>query len=319
MSRALITGITGQDGSYLAEFLLRKGYQVSGLARFSHPNSFENIKGISDQLTLYDADLLEHTSLLKLLEETKPDEVYNLASISFVPTSWQTPILIAEVNAVGVTRLLEAIRLVNPKIKFYQASSSDMFGDVEVSPQNEKTPFRPVSPYAVAKVYAHHMTQTYRKAFGIAACGGILFNHESPRRGLQFVTRKITHGAAKIKLKLAKEIRLGNLEARRDWGYSPDYVEAMWMMLQQPEPDDYVIATGKTHSVRELLECAFNYIQNPWQEYVRIDPKLQRPNDSNLLVGDAGKARENLGWAPKKSFQDMIGEMIEADLALLQK
>lgn len=318
MKKAFITGITGQDGSYLAEFLLQKGYQVFGLARFAHVGSFENIQGIRDAITLFDADLLEYTSLERLIETTQPEEVYHLGAISFVPTSWQTPVLIGEVNALGTTRLLEAIRRVNPKIKFYQASSSEMFGHAKVSPQNENTPFNPVSPYAVAKVYAHFIARTYRKAYGIPAVCGILFNHESPRRGLEFVTRKVTQGAAKIKLGLAKELTLGNIEAKRDWGYSPDYVEAMWLILQQPEADDYVIATGQTHSVRELVEVAFHAIKHPWQEYVRIDPKLFRPTDLNCLVGDSRKARKILKWAPKKSFEAMIQEMVEADIRRLR-
>lgn len=318
MKRALIVGITGQDGSYLAEFLLKKGYQVFGLVRMSRVYGFDNIKQILDKVTLYDADLTEFTSLLRILEEIKPDEVYNLGSLSFVPTSWHTPILIGEINALGVTRLLEAIRCLNPKIKFYQASSSEMFGHVRQTPQNEETPLNPVSPYAVAKTYGYFIAHTYREAYDIPATCGILFNHESPRRGLEFVTRKITHGVAKIKLGLAKEIPLGNIEAKRDWGYSPDYVEAMWMMLQQPKADDYVIATGKTHSVKELLECAFNHIGRPWKEYVRIDPKFQRPTDLDLLVGDAGKAKKILKWEPKKTFQEMIQEMVEADIQRLK-
>lgn len=319
MKRALITGITGQDGSYLAELLLEKNYQVSGLARFSRPASFENVENIRNQIRFYDADLLEYTSLIRILEECEPDEIYNLGAISFVPTSWQTPILIGETNGISVTRLLEAIRQVNPKIRFYQASSSEMFGHVRGTPQNEATPFNPVSPYAVAKTYAHHITQTYRKAYGLFACCGILFNHESPRRGLQFVTRKVTHGVARIKLGLDKTITLGNLDAKRDWGYSPDYVEAVWKMLQQPEADDYVIATGKVHSVQELLECAFGYIQRPWQEHVRTDPGLQRLNDLSQLVGNSGKAKKVLGWSPKKPFREMIWEMIESDTAFLKR
>ncbi|MFH0798857.1 MAG: GDP-mannose 4,6-dehydratase [Pseudomonadota bacterium] len=314
MKRALITGITGQDGSYLAELLLQKGYSVYGVVRLSRTYGFENIKGILDRITLLDADLLEHTSLTALLEDVEPDEVYNLGSLSYVPTSWKMPVLMAEINAVGVGRILEAIRCVNPKIRFYQASSSEMFGAVKEVPQNEDTPFNPVNPYAVAKVYGHHITRIYREAYGLNACSGILFNHESPRRGLQFVTRKVTRGVAQIKLGQAKEICLGNLEAKRDWGYSPDYVEAIWMMLQQRKPDDYVIATGKTRSVEELLDCAFSYIRRPWREHVRIDPKMKRPVDVNLLVGDASKAKQHLNWSPKKTFQEMIWEMVEADI-----
>ncbi len=318
MKRVLITGITGQDGSYLAEFLLKKDYQVFGLARFSRTGSFENIRTILPDIKLYDADLIEYTSLVKIIEQCRPDEVYNFASVSFVPSSWHTPVLAAEVNAVGVTRLLDAICMVNSKIKFYQASSSEMFGHVVESPQNESTPFRPISPYAVAKLYAHHITQTYREAYKIPASCGIAFNHESPRRGPNFVTRKVTRGAAEIKLGISKELRMGNLEAKRDWGYAPDYVEAMWLMLQQPEPDDYVIATGKTHSVEELLECAFSYIERPWQEHVRQDPKLYRPTDLHLLLGDATKIKQKLNWAPKKSFEAMIHEMVEHDLSRLK-
>lgn len=318
MKKALIVGVTGQDGSYLAEFLLKKGYQVFGLVRMARVHGFDNIRQILDQIRLYDADLLEYTSLFRLLEEIGPDEVYNLGSLSFVPTSWHTPILIGEVNALGATRLLEAIRCVNPKIKFYQASSSEIFGHVRATPQNEETPLNPVSPYAVAKAYAHFIAHTYREAYGIPATCGILFNHESPRRGLEFVTRKVTHGVAKIKLGLAREIAIGNIEAKRDWGYSPDYVEAMWMMLQQSKADDYVIATGVPHSVKELLECAFNHIGRPWKEHVRIDPALHRPTDLDLLVGDASKARRVLKWAPRKTFQEMIQEMVEADIRGLQ-
>lgn len=318
MKRALITGITGQDGSYLAELLLQKHYQVFGLVRFSRTNNYENLQGIREVLTLLDADLLESAALIKIIEQADPDEVYHLGALSFVPTSWQTPILAAEANALSTTRLLEAIRIVNPKIKFYQASSSEMFGNATESPQNERTPFHPNNPYGVGKVYSHLITQTYREAYGIPASCGILFNHESPRRGPEFVTRKITQGVAKIKLGLSKEIRLGNLEAKRDWGYAPDYVAAIWKMLQQPEPDNYVIATGKARSIKDLLECAFSYIQSPWQEYVRVDPKLHRTTDINQLVGDAGKAKKKLGWVPQKSFQDMIVEMIEADLRRLK-
>lgn len=319
MKKALVTGITGQDGSYLAELLLQKGYKVSGLVRFSRHETLENIQQILKDLTLLDADLLDYTSLVRVLEQVQPDEVYNLAAQSFVPMSWYKPTLTADINSLGVTRLLEAIRTINPKMRFYQASSSEMFGHARETPQNEKTPFCPVSPYAASKVHAHFITQMYREAFGIPASCGICFNHESPRRGLDFVTRKVTHGAAKIKLGLAKEISMGNLEAQRDWGYAPDYVEAMWLMLQQPEPDDYVIATGKSHSIKDLLEVAFACIKRPWQEHVRTDPNLQRPTDLDSLVGDSRKAKQKLNWFARKSFQELIEEMVESDLKSLKK
>lgn len=314
MKRALITGITGQDGSYLAEFLLDKGYKVYGLVRRSSTLNFERIAHIQDKIELIQGDLLDENSLIAAIEEAEPDEVYNLAAQSFVPTSWNQPILTGEYTALGVTRLLEAIRIVNPKIRFYQASSSEMFGKVQTVPQNEKTPFYPRSPYGVAKVYGHWITVNYRESFGIFACSGILFNHESPRRGLEFVTRKVSDGAARIKLGLASELRLGNLAAKRDWGFAGDYVRAMWLMLQQDEPDDYVIATGETHSVEELVSLAFSYVGLDWCNYVVIDEKLYRPAEVDLLVGDASKAREKLRWRPEVTFEQLVRMMVDADL-----
>ncbi len=317
--RALITGITGQDGSYLAEFLLEKGYEVIGMVRRTSTVNFSRISHIQDKITLVSGDLLDQSSLIYILEKYQPDEVYNLAAQSFVPTSFEQPVFTGEVTALGVTRLLEAIRIVNPKIKFYQASSSEMFGKVKEVPQNENTPFHPRSPYGVAKVYAHWITVNYRESYGIFACSGILFNHESPRRGLEFVTRKVTYNAAKIKLGLAKELRLGNLDARRDWGFAGDYVKAMWLMLQQPEPDDYVVGTGETHSVRELCELAFGYLGLDWKKYVVQDPALFRPADVDLLVADATKARTKLGWKPTVTFEELIKMMVDADLELVKK
>src|SRR5579884_865703 len=315
MRTALITGITGQDGSYLAELLLEKGYRVFGVVRRSSTESFERIAHIKDRLELVQADLLDQYSLIEAVRTTLPDEVYNLAAQSFVPTSWQQPVLTGEFTALGVTRMLEAVRMVNPKIRFYQASSSEMFGKVRETPQNENTPFHPRSPYGVAKVYGHYITVNYRESYGMHASSGILFNHESPRRGLEFVTRKITNAVARIKLGLASELRLGNLEARRDWGFAGDYVEAMWRMLQQETPEDYVVATGETHSVRELVEVAFAHVGLDWQQYVVQDPAFYRPAEVDLLVGDAAKARRQLGWEPKVSFQQLIGMMVDADLA----
>lgn len=322
MSRtALITGITGQDGAYLAQFLLGKGYRVFGAFRRSSTVHFERLEylGIHDKVELVPLDLLDLGSVIRVLEKVEPDEVYNLAAQSFVAVSFDQPVATAEVTALGAARVLEAIRIVNPRIRFYQASSSEMFGKVQAVPQNEKTPFYPRSPYAVAKLYAHWMTVNYREAYGIFACSGILFNHESPLRGLEFVTRKITHTVAKIKLGLARELRLGNLKARRDWGYAPEYVEAMWLMLQQDEPDDYVIATGETHSVQEFAEEAFACVGLDWREYVVEDPALYRPADVDLLVGDATKAREKLGWRPKTSFKELVCLMVEADLERVGK
>jgi len=314
MARALITGITGQDGSYLAEFLLAKGYEVYGMVRRSSTENFERIEPIRDRLRLVQADLLDPVSLIALLSEVRPHEVYNLAAQSFVPTSWAQPVLTAEFDAIGVTRLLEAIRLVDREIRFYQASSSEMFGKVREVPQNELTPFHPRSPYGVAKVYAHYITVNYRESYGIYACSGILFNHESPRRGKEFVTRKVSDGVARIHLGLERELRLGNLEARRDWGYAGDYVEAMWLMLQQPQPDDYVVATGQSHTVAELAELAFRHVGRDWREYVREDPTLKRPAEVDLLVGDATKTRAKLGWQPRVSFEQLVGMMVDQDL-----
>ena len=292
--RALITGITGQDGSYLAEFLLDKGYTVFGMVR--------------------QADLLDQLSLIRLLEESRPHEVYNLAAQSFVPTSWSQPVLTAEFTGLGVTRVLDAIRLVDPGIRFYQASSSEMFGNVRETPQTERTPFHPRSPYGVAKVYGHSITVNYRESYGLFACSGILFNHESPRRGLEFVTRKVTDGAARIKYGLAREVRLGNLDACRDWGFAGDYVQAMWLMLQQERPDDYVVATGESHSVQELVELTFAATGLDWHEHVVLDPTLKRPAEVDVLLGDASKARQVLGWSPKVCFPELIQMMVEADL-----
>lgn len=318
MRTALITGITGQDGSYLAEFLLEKGYRVFGMYRRRSMENFERIQHLQDKIELVPGDLHDQNSLVNLINEVRPNEIYNLAAQSFVPTSFQQPILTGEVNALGVTRLLEAIRVIDKSIRFYQASTSEMFGKAQQVPQNENTPFYPRSPYGVAKVYAHWITVNYRESYGMFNCSGILFNHESPRRGLEFVTRKIAHGVARIKLGLAKELVLGNLEAKRDWGYAPDYVEAMWLMLQQPEPDDYVIATGETHSVREFAEVAFNHVGLNWKDYVRVDQKFVRPADVDLLVGDASKARKKLGWRPRVSFSELVKIMVDAELQRLQ-
>ncbi len=313
--RALITGITGQDGSYLAEFLLEKGYKVFGMVRRASNDNLERLEHIRHRLELKQADLLDQLSLIRLLEESRPDEVYNLAAQSFVPTSWSQPVLTAEFTALGVTRVLDAIRLVDPAIRFYQASSSEMFGKVRETPQNELTRFHPRSPYGVAKVYGHSITVNYRESYGLFACSGILFNHESPRRGLEFVTRKVTDGAARIKYGLARELRLGNLDARRDWGFAGDYVQAMWLMLQQERADDYVVATGESHSVRELVELAFSHAGLNWQEYVVVDPTLKRPAEVDRLLGDATKARQRLGWSPKVRFPELVQMMVEADLA----
>jgi GDPmannose 4,6-dehydratase len=312
--RALITGITGQDGSYLAEFLLEKGYTVYGMVRRASSDHFARIAHLQDRVQLREGDLLDQLSLITLLHETEPHEVYNLAAQSFVPTSWEQPILTSEATALGVTRMLEAIRVVDRSIKFYQASSSEMFGKVRESPQDEKTPFYPRSPYGVAKVYGHYITVNYRESYGLFAVSGILFNHESPRRGRQFVTRKVTHGAARIKLGLAPDLKLGNLEAKRDWGFAGDYVEAMWLMLQQPTPDDFVIATGETHSVRELCEVAFARVGLDWERYVVVDKTQVRPAEVDFLIGDAGKARRILGWTPKVSFRNLVEMMVDADV-----
>lgn len=315
--RALITGITGQDGSYLAEFLLGKGYDVYGITRRSSTNSFDRIEHIIDRITLLSGDLLDEHSLVAAVKESQPDEVYNLAAQSFVPTSWSQAVLTAEFTAVGVTRMLEAVRAVKPDARFYQASSSEMFGKVVESPQKETTPFYPRSPYGVAKVYGHWITVNYRESYGLFACSGILFNHESSRRGLEFVTRKVSDAAARIKLGLAKELRMGNLDAQRDWGYAPDYVRAMWMMLQQPTPDDYVIASGRTHSVQQLVELAFAHVGLSWRDHVVIDDRFKRPAEVDLLIGDASKAGRMLGWKPEVSFEDLVRIMVDADMERL--
>lgn len=317
--RALITGITGQDGSYLAEFLLEKGYEVIGMVRRSSTVNFERIKHIQDKLTLVSGDLLDEVSLIHILREHRPHEVYNLAAQSFVQTSWPQPVFTGETTALGVTRLLDAVRIVDPDIRFYQASSSEMFGKVVEVPQKETTPFYPRSPYGVAKVYGHWITVNYRESYGMHTTSGILFNHESPRRGLEFVTRKISHGVARIKLGLDEELRLGNLEARRDWGFAGDYVEAMWLMLQQDQPDDYVIATGETHSVREFCELAFSYVGLDYRDYVVIDQRFMRPAEVDLLIGDPSKARQKLGWQPRTSFPELVQMMVEADLQLVKE
>lgn len=314
MKRALITGITGQDGSYLAELLLDKGYEVFGMVRRASVDKFERITHLMDRVHLVQGDLLDQFSLIAALEKTEPDEVYNLAAQSFVPTSWAQPVLTSEFTAVGVTRLLESIRLVNNKIKFYQASSSEMYGKVRETPQTELTPFYPRSPYGVAKAYGHYITVNYRESYDLFAVSGILFNHESPRRGLEFVTRKVTDGVARIKKGKAKELRLGNLDAKRDWGFAGDYVEAMYLMLQQSEPDDYVIATGETHTVERLVEVAFSYVGLNWKDYVKVDPAFLRPAEVDLLIGDSSKARQKLGWKPKVTFEQMIQMMVDADL-----
>ncbi len=319
MPTALITGITGQDGSYLAELLLSKGYEVVGMVRRSSTVTFERIEHIQDDIQIVQGDLHDQSSLVSMIEEFKPDEVYNLAAQSFVPTSWSQPILTGEVTALGVARLLEAIRLVNPKIKFYQASSSEMFGKVMEVPQRESTPLYPRSPYGVAKVYGHWITINYRESFDIFATSGILFNHESPRRGLEFVTRKISHTVAKIKLGQAKELRLGNLEAQRDWGFAGDYVEAMWMMLQHHTPDNFVIGTGETHAVREFCELAFGYVGLNYQDYVVQDPRFYRPAEVDLLISDPTRAKTELGWQTKVSFKGLVEMMVESDLQRLSK
>ncbi len=319
MPKALITGITGQDGSYLAEFLLAQGYDVLGMVRRSSTVNFDRIRHYQDQVTLVQGDLLDQVSLINILEEHRPVEVYNLAAQSFVPTSWQQPVLTGEFTALGVTRLLDAIRLVSPTTRFYQASSSEMFGKVQEVPQRESTPFYPRSPYGVAKVYGHWITVNYRESYDLFACSGILFNHESSRRGLEFVTHKITNAVARIKLGLEHELRLGNLEARRDWGYAPDYVRAMWLMLQQDHPDDYVIATGETQSVQEFCQEAFSYVDLDWREFVVQDPRFMRPAEVDLLVGDASKAAKKLGWEPSVTFRELVRIMVDADLEAIQR
>ncbi|MBI3762171.1 MAG: GDP-mannose 4,6-dehydratase [Chloroflexi bacterium] len=318
MPTALVTGVTGQDGSYLAEFLLSKGYRVVGMVRRTSTINFDRIRHIQNDIEIVQGDLLDQMSVVDILNEHKPDEVYNLAAQSFVPTSWKQPVLTGEFTALGVTRMLEAIRMVNPGIRFYQASSSEMFGKVQDVPQNEKTPFYPRSPYGVAKVYGHWITVNYRESYNLFASSGILFNHESPRRGLEFVTHKVTHGAAKIKLGKAKELRLGNLQARRDWGFAGDYVKAMWLMLQQPKSDDYVVASGETHSVEELCHVAFEHVGLNYHDYVVQDQRYFRPAEVDLLVGDASKAGGMLGWEPSLSFKELIQMMVEADLEAIK-
>ncbi len=316
--KALITGVTGQDGSYLAEFLLSKGYQVFGLIRRSSTINFERIAHLQDRVELIPGDLLDPSSLISALQQVNPNEVYNLAAQSFVPTSWCQPVLTGEFTALGVTRLLEAIRVVDPKIRFYQASSSEMFGMVEESPQNEKTRFYPRSPYGIAKLYGHWMTVNARESYGLFACSGILFNHESPRRGIEFVTRKVTYGAARIKLGIQDTLKMGNLDAERDWGFAGDYVEAMWMMLQQAKPDDYVVATGVTHTVQRLLEVAFGHLGLDYRKHVEIDPGLHRPAEVHHLLGDYSKARRVLGWQPRVTFEELIPMMVDADVERLR-
>jgi len=319
MPTALITGVTGQDGSYLAEWLLGRGYRVVGMVRRASTENFERIAHLRDRLELRQADLLDQLSLIDLLRTVRPDEIYNLAAQSFVPTSWSQPVLTAEFDAVGVTRLLEAMRLAAPEARFYQASSSEMFGKVRETPQRETTPFHPRSPYGVAKVYGHHITVNYRESYDLYACSGILFNHESPRRGREFVTRKISDGVARIKLGLASELALGNLSARRDWGFAGDYVEAMWRMLQQPAPDDYVVATGESHAVQEVVEIACGCAGLDWRAVVREDAALLRPAEVDHLVGDASKARRVLGWAPRVSFPELVEMMVRADIERVRR
>ena len=316
--RALITGITGQDGSYLADLLLEKGYEVHGMVRRSSTETFQRLEGCRDRLTLHTGDLLDQRSLVDVLRECEPEEIYNLAAMSFVAASWSQPVLTAEFTATGVTRILEAMREVTPGARFYQASSSEMFGKVREKPQNEATPFYPRSPYGVAKCYGHFITVNYRESYGLHASSGILFNHESERRSLEFVTRKVAHGAAAIKLGLASELTLGNLEARRDWGYAPDYVEAMWLMLQQDEPEDFVIGTGEDHSVQELVDVAFDHVGIDSDGYVQVDPKYLRPAEVEELIADTTKARERLGWAPRTSFEELVRLMVDADLEKLR-
>jgi GDPmannose 4,6-dehydratase len=312
--KALITGVTGQDGSYLAELLLEKGYEVFGLVRRSSVDTSDRIAHLLDRITFIQADLLDQSSLISALRQARPQEVYNLAAQSFVPTSWNQPVLTAEFTALGVTRMLEAVRTIDPEIRFYQASSSEMFGNPPETPQRESTPFHPRSPYGVAKVYGHHITVNYRESYGLFACSGILFNHESPRRGVEFVTRKVSQGVARIKLGLAQELRLGNLEAKRDWGYAGDYVEAMWLMLQRSNPDDFVVGTGTAHSVADLVKAAFESVDLDWQKYVRTDKDFMRPAEVDHLLADASKAAQNLNWRPKVSFAELVSMMVQHDL-----
>ena len=317
-TRALITGLTGQDGSYLADLLLNKGYEVYGVVRRSSTETFDRVKHIQDRVAFVQADLTDQVSMIDAIDEVRPAEVYNLAAQSFVPTSWKQPILTADVTALGVTRVLEAIRVVDKSIRFYQASSSEMFGKVLEVPQSERTPFYPRSPYGVAKTYGHFITVNYRESYDIFACSGILFNHESPRRGLEFVTRKVTDAVARIKLGLADELRLGDLDAKRDWGYALDYVRAMWQMLQQDRPDDYVISSGEMHTVRELCEVAFAHVDLDMNDYVVVDPQFYRPAEIHELLGDSSKAKKALGWEPQTSFEDLVKMMVSADLGRVQ-
>ncbi|HTS89434.1 MAG TPA: GDP-mannose 4,6-dehydratase [Gemmatimonadales bacterium] len=319
MPRALITGVTGQDGSYLAELLLAKGYEVVGIVRRTSHHSYERIEHLLDRIRILPADLLDQHSLTTVIRETEPHEVYNLAAQSYVPTSWTQPVLTGEFTALGVTRILEAIRLVCPTARFYQASSSEMFGRAVETPQNETTRFYPRSPYGVAKCYGHWITVNYRESYGLYAVSGILFNHESPRRGIEFVTRKVTDGAARIRLGLASELRLGNLDARRDWGFAGDYVDAMWRMLQRPEPSDYVIGTGETHTVRELVEVAFAHVGLDWQQYVKTDERFMRPAEVDILLADPTRARRDLDWSPIIGFKELVRMMVDADLAGLER
>jgi GDPmannose 4,6-dehydratase len=316
--RALITGITGQDGSYLADLLLEKGYDVHGMVRRASTETFQRLQHIRDKITLHTGDLLDQRSLGEVMREVEPHEIYNLAAMSFVAASWTQPVLTADFTGVGVTRMLEAMREMAPDARLYQASSSEMFGKVLEVPQTEKTPFYPRSPYGVAKAYGHFITVNYRESYDLFACSGILFNHESPRRGLEFVTRKVTHGAAAIKLGLSEELALGNMDAQRDWGYAKDYVEAMWLMLQQDEPDDYVIATGEAHSVQELVDVAFAQVDLDPKDYVRIDERFMRPAEVDHLIGDYSKAKEQLGWEPRTSFEELVQLMVDSDLELLR-
>src|SRR5437016_1080185 len=319
MPTALITGITGQDGSHLAELLLPKGYRVCGVVRRASTENFQRIEHLRGKIELFQGDLLDQTSIARILDQVRPDEVYNLAAQSFVPTSWDQPVLTAEFTAVGVTRVLDALRQICPKARFYQASSSEMFGKVRETPQTEATPFHPRSPYGVSKVYGHHITVNYRENYGLYACSGILFNHESPRRGLEFVTRKITHGVARIKLGLATELRLGNLQAKRDWGFAGDYVRAMWAMLQQQQADDYVIGSGQTHSVEEFVGIAFDHVRLDWKKHVVVDPQFYRPAEVDLLLGNPAKAQERLGWKPELPFAQLVTRMVDEDLAGLRR
>jgi len=319
MVRALITGITGQDGSYLAEFLLGKGYKVYGMVRRSSVENFNRIEHIRDRLKFIQADLLDQLSIIDAVKESRPDEIYNLGAMSFVPTSWRQPVLTGEFTGLGVTRMLEAVRHMDKNIKFYQASSSEMFGKAKEVPQDENTPFYPRSPYGVAKVYGHYMTVNYRESYDLFACSGILFNHESPRRGLEFVTKKVTYNAAKIKLGLAKDLCMGNLDAKRDWGYAKDYIEAMWLMLKQDSPEDYVISTEEAHSVKEWVEVSFKCLDLDWTKYVKVDKKYIRPADVDLLVGDSSKAKKKLGWKKKVSFEQLVKIMVEYDYNYLKK